>query len=159
MQLGTVPQARLLRTVSQATGLDTVPRITQLGTMLQATRLGTVSRPNKLDTLSQTTKLGTMPHAKKLNAMPLAMGLGTVSDISQLDMLSYKDKIRAAAGIITSLRDAPKNATSQASLVQVKTEKQRLKSGTIVHSKIFVLKLHGCPTSYSKLHFCKSRIS
>jgi hypothetical protein len=91
--------------------------------------------------------------AVRLGSKPQAMELRTMSSIPQLDISSHKDKACAAAAIITSLRDATKNATSQISLVQVKTEKQRLKSGTIVHSINFVLKLHGCPTSYSKLHF------
>ena len=45
------------------------------------------------------------------------------------------------------------DTTSEANLIQVKTEKQRLKSGIIVHSTIFLLQIHGYSTNHRKLHF------
>jgi hypothetical protein len=74
-------------------------------------------------------QLGKVAQATQHNILSPAMQPGTVPHAAKFD------------------------TTSKANLIQVKTEKQRLKSGTIVHSTIFVLRIHGYSTNHRKLYF------
>jgi hypothetical protein len=167
-KLGPTSQARQLGKVAQATQHDILPPVMKPDTMPQATKLGrasqarqfhTTSQAMELDLVSKATKLGTMKQPTKFDAKSQAIGFQTMSSLPQFELSAHTDKERAASEIITGLRSVTRKAASQAILAQVKNEKQRLKSGTIVHSTIFVLKLQGCPTTHRKLHFYPSKIS
>ena len=155
-QLGAIPHPKQASTIADAMQFHTVslakhpvalPDTTNLGPTSQARQLGTATPATQHDMLSPATQPGTVFQKTKLDPRSQAMQLGKGVQASQHDILS------PAMQPGTMPQATHFDTTSKANLVQVKTEQQRLASGTKIHSTIFVLQVHGHSPYHRKLHF------